>query len=258
MTIVITGASEGIGKELALQLACPDNNLALVARNEKKLQEVAGLCEGKGCAVLILPADISIKESCKKIVYETVNAFGGIDVLINNAGISLHCNFEMLKDISIIQDLFKVNVFGAAYCTYFSLPFIKKSKGSIVTLASLQSLTGFAESSLYSAGKHALKGLMESVRMELRSSGVHVLNVYPGTVDTGIHIKKEMNKVVQINRQQKMMPVNICATKTIKALLARKENLVMTTNGKLIQYIKPFLPKLVDRIVYKRIQKFYQ
>lgn len=256
-TILITGASEGIGRALALQLAGENTNLALVARGLVKLEETALLCKKKESNVLILVHDISDRQQCKKIIEETIKHFNHINILINNAGVSMHSNFDLIPEIGIIEDIFKVNLFGLAYCTYYALPYLKLTKGGIVSIASLQSLTGFPESSLYAASKHAVRGLMNSIRIELKKSGVSVLTVYPGAVDTDIHMKKEVNGVPHIKSRKYMMPVDVCAAKIIAAIHRGKRDLIITRKGKLLYYLNPFIPSIIDKLVYKNVKNFY-
>jgi short-subunit dehydrogenase len=260
-TILVTGASEGIGATLALTLADRSTNLVLAARSEVKLRNVAQQCDQAGAQSEIVPTDIANRNACQALVERAVAAFGGIDVLVNNAGISMLCRFDQVHDLSLFEQLIQVNYLGAVYCTYYALPWLKKARGLIVAISSLQGKTGFPLYTGYSASKHAMQGFFDSLRIELHDSGVDVLVVSPGPVATRI----QANRVAgdgQSNVSDKPagsaeMPVLDCARQIARAIRGRRRELVMTGAGKLIGWMKPVAPGTVDRLVDRAVKKFH-
>src|SRR5437868_986476 len=153
--VVITGASKGIGAELALQLASLGARLVLAARNAKELDAVAGQCKARGASVITVRADVSVDRECAAIMSGAALAFGRIDVLVNNAGASMWARFEDIKDLSILERLMQVNYMGSVYCTAHALPYLRESHGLIVGISSLAGRTGVPTRTGYSASKHA-------------------------------------------------------------------------------------------------------
>ena len=171
-TVLITGASEGIGRALALALAAERAQLALNARDEVRLAEAVRECAARGAEALALPADVSRQEDCAAMVARAVARFGRLDVLINNAGVTMWSRFDALSDLSVFTRLLATNYLGAVYATAAALPALKAAGGLIVAVASVAGLTGVPERSGYAASKHAMVGFFESLRIELTGSGV--------------------------------------------------------------------------------------
>jgi short-subunit dehydrogenase len=171
--IVITGASDGIGAELAVQLAARHRaSLALVlaARNEERLQMVARTCKRYGSVCLIVPTNVASESECKHLIRATVQQFGGIDILINNAGRTAQSSFTERRDLGWHQELMRVNYWGSVWCTHAALPYLRESRGKILTIGTHASLTGLAGASAYSASKAALSAFYQCLRDELRGS----------------------------------------------------------------------------------------
>ena len=257
--IIITGASAGIGKELALQFSKLDSLLSLAARDEKKLNEIAEQCRANGAKVLAFPADVSQKAECKNLIDRTVEEFGRIDTLINNAGVSMWARFDEITDLTLFEKIMQVNYLGSVYCTYFALSHLKKSKGRIVGISSLTGKTGVPTRTGYSASKHAMAGFFDSLRIELMNSGVTVTMIYPGFVATEVRERafgadgKTLGKS-HIN-EKNVMTAEECASQIIKAVAKRKRELVMTTRAKIGLWIKLLNPGLVDKTSLKMISK---
>jgi len=255
--IIITGASSGIGKELAIKLSEKGALLSLAARNEIKLKEVAEKCKLKSKTVLTVTTDVSKKEQCKNLIEETINKFGKIDILINNAGITMWTMFEDITDIDLVEKIMKVNYLGSVYCTHFALPYLKKTKGLIVGISSLTGRTGVPTRTAYAASKFAMTGFFDSLRIELKKTGVAVTMIYPGFVDTEIRGKElgADGNQIGINKlsNSKTMDVKTCADIIVKAISKRKREVVMTFRGKLGLKLKLIAPSLVDKIAEKAI-----
>jgi short-subunit dehydrogenase len=260
-TIAITGASDGIGAALAVALARPTVNLALAARSEDKLRGVARRCEDAGARVEAVCADVAEPTDCQKFIERTVACFSRLDVLVNNAGISMLCPFDQVTDLSLFERLMKVNYLGAVHCTHHALPHLKGTHGLIVAVSSLQGKTGFPLYTGYSASKHAMQGFFDSLRIELRPTGVDVLVVSPGPVATNIHTSrisgdgKSQPVAAQPNRGE--MPVDQCVQQIVRAMEHRQRELVMTPSGKLIGWLRLVSPSLVDRLVDRAVRKFH-
>jgi short-subunit dehydrogenase len=185
--IILTGASEGIGRALALALASAGARVALAARDRGRLESLAQECRARGAEAVAVPTDVSNEQDCEWLVAETVKAFGGVDVLIHNAGVTMWSRFDALQDLSIFETLMRVNYLGPVHLTSQALPHLKQSKGLIVAVASLAGLTGVPERSGYAASKHAMIGFFDSLRIELAGSGVDVSVIAPDFVVTAIH-----------------------------------------------------------------------
>jgi NAD(P)-dependent dehydrogenase (short-subunit alcohol dehydrogenase family) len=190
--VIITGASSGIGKELALQLAEQGAQLVLAARSADLLEQVADECRAKGAAAaaeavaVAVPTDVTEIEQCRKLVGQAVANYGRIDMLVNNAGTTMWARLEEVKDLSIYEKIMRANYLGSVYCTYFALPYLKQSRGRIVGISSLTGKAGVPTRSGYAASKHAMAGFFDSLRIELAGSGVSVTMAYPGFVATGV------------------------------------------------------------------------
>jgi short-subunit dehydrogenase len=257
--VVITGASSGIGKELALQLAEKKAWLVIAARNIQKLEEVKNECKKFGGRVLTVRTDVADKEQCKNLIDETIKEYGRIDTLINNAGITMWTKFEDITDIDLFEKIMRVNYLGSVYCTYYALPFLKESKGRLVGISSLTGKTGVPTRTAYSASKHAMAGFFDSLRIELADSGVSVIMIYPGFVDTEIRGKELGADGNQIGENKlvntKTMNVKTCTEIIVNAVAKRKREVVMTMKGKLGIKLKLISPSLVDKIAQKAIIK---
>ena len=187
LVILVTGASEGIGRALALALAPQRVSLALAARNAERLAQLASECEAAGSAALAVPTDVTSEAQCRALIDATVARFGRIDVLINNAGGTMWSRFDALADWSVFEHLMRLNYLSAVHLTGLALPWIKQTQGRIVAVASIAGLTGVPERSAYAASKHAMIGFFDSLRIELKGSGVSVTVIAPDFVRSEIH-----------------------------------------------------------------------
>ena len=258
--VIITGASVGIGHTLALELAKQGANLVLAARTNSALEETMKQCAAAGARVIAVPTDVGDQNACKKLIDSAVEAYGGIDVLVNNAGISMWARFDELKDLTIFEQLMRVNYFGAVYCTYYALPYLKKSSGLIVAVSSLTGKTGVPTRSGYAASKHAMQGFFDTLRIELMDSGVDVLVVSPGFVATDIRARALGSDGLPKGESPReesrgTMTVDECVKQIVRSMERRERELVMTTQGKLGLWLKLIAPGLVDRIAARAVQE---
>jgi short-subunit dehydrogenase len=259
-TVVITGASAGIGEELAGVLAARGANLVLAARSEQALDQVKQRCEQAGGRAIAVATDVSDPEACRRMVERAVETFGGIDTLVNNAGITMWARLDEVTDLSLYERIMRVNYLGSVYCTYHALPHLKARKGLLVAVSSLTGKTGVPTRSAYAASKHAMQGFFDSVRVELMGTGVDVLVVSPGFVATEIRARavgpdgQPMMKSKR-NESRDTMDVRTCVEQTVRAMDRRERELVMTTKGKLAQFLKLVAPGLVDRIARNAVKE---
>jgi short-subunit dehydrogenase len=256
---VITGASAGIGKELALQLAKQGALLSLAARDVKKLETIAEECRRLGGKVIVTQTDVACKEQCKNLIDRTVTEYGCIDSLYNNAGISMSARFDEIKDVDLFETIMKVNYLGSVYCTYYALPHLKKTKGRIIGISSLTGKVGVPTRTGYAASKHAVAGFFDSLRIELINTGVTVTVIYPGFVTTEIRERalgidgKPLGK--SHLDESKVMSVEECVKQILSASLKRKREVVMTAKAKLGLWMKLIAPELIDKTSSKSIEK---
>ena len=231
--IIITGASEGIGAEMATQLARTKGAavaLVLAARQAAKLDAVAHVCRQHGTQVLCVPTDVSLRADCEALIAQTVQQFGRIDTLINNAGISAHA---MLQDVDAAhlgwyEELMRVNLWGTIWCTHAALPHLKASGGRLVAVSSLAGLVGVPGRTAYCTSKFAMNGFMEALRTELLSDGVSVTIAYPGVVDSDIR-RRGLNALGQPAgssglSEDKAMPVAVCVQKILQGTERRQRD----------------------------------
>jgi short-subunit dehydrogenase len=259
-TIVITGASEGIGRALAERLARRGDNIVLAARGKEALEQAAKACEAAGGRALAVPTDVADPEACRVLIERAVERFGGIDTLVNNAGISMWARFEEITDLSTFDKLMRVNYLGAVYATHFALPHLKQRRGLLVAVSSLTGKTGVPTRSGYAASKHAMQGFFDSLRIELRGTGVDVLIVSPGFVATDIRARAlggdgAPRRVSPRDEEKETMPLETCIDLTVDGMDRRAREVVMTTRARLGLWIKLVAPSLVDRIAEYSIRE---
>lgn len=246
--IIITGASSGIGAALARALAVEGAKLALAARNAEALAGVSADCPH----AISLPTDVTDPAACAELIQKTVDHFGRLDVLVNNAGLSMLARFETIEDFALFERLMAVNYFGAVYCTQAALPHLRTRKGLILNVSSLAGKTGVPLRTGYSASKHALQGFMDSLRIELMGSGVDVSMVSPGFVDTDIRQHSLGADGQPLGRNplsnRKLMSAEDCAAEIIKTIESRQREKLLETKGKFLGLGRLLLPRLVDRM----------
>lgn len=257
--VVITGASDGIGAELARQLSVEKPRLVLAARSLDRLERVAAECRSRGAQALALATDVTDEAQCRALVDRAVETHGRIDVLVNNAGVSMHAWFEDTTDFSAYERLLRVNFLPAVALTRFALPHLKKARGLIVGVSSLAGRTGVPARTAYCASKFALAGFFEALRIELGGTGVDVTMIFPGVVATGIrrHGLDGAGKTAGVSglAEENAMPVDECARQMIGAMRTRRRELVMTSRGRLGLWLKLLAPRAVDRIALAALHK---
>jgi len=250
--VIITGASSGIGRELAYQLAPQGARLVLSGRDLSRLEITADRCRQAGAKVLIVTADLTRQEDCRNLIQRAVQEYGRIDTLINNAGNSIQANLEDYTDPTALEQIVQVNYLGSAYCTFYALPYIKQSKGWIVAVCSMAGVIGFPGLSGYVASKHAMSGFFEAIRTELKQYGVSVTIVYPASV--GSHVEND-TQTSDKKLPSGMMPVETCARLTLQAAARRRRELYMAPGGKTLLWFKLIAPELLERFSLSAVEK---
>ncbi len=257
--VVVTGASQGIGKALSLELARQRPRLVLAARDEPALEAVAAECRARGAEAVVVRTDVAEEASCRALVEAAVRRFGGIDVLVNNAGIGMLARFEDVTDLSLYERLMRVNYLGSVYPTFYALPHLKRSRGQIVAVSSLAGLSGVPMRTAYAATKHAQVGFFDSLRVELRGTGVDVTVVCPYWVQSEIRRRAAGpdGRTVGASpvREDEVMTARECARLVVRAMELRQRMLVMTLKGKLGRWVKLVAPAVVDRMSAAAVRK---
>ena len=248
-TVAITGGSDGIGKSLTELLLAAGANVATCARSQDKLDILQQNNTDK--PLLCIAADVSIYEDCKRFIETTLNHFNNIDILINNAGISMRAE---LKDANaaIFKKLMEVNYLGTVYCTKLALDSLLKTKGTIVGISSIAGYRGLPGRSGYSASKFAMNGWLEAVRTELLDDGVNVMWVAPGFTKSNIR-NAALNENAQAQGEspldeQSLMTSEEVAQHILHAIAKRKRTLILTFTGKRTVFMNKFFAALTDRL----------
>jgi len=257
--VLLTGASEGIGRALALQLAARGARLVLAARDVARLESIAAECRAAGAEAHAVPTDITDPRACAALVAAADEALGGLDVLVNNAGSTMWARFDAVTDLGIFERLMRVNYLAAVWLTHAALPPLKASRGLVVAVASVAGLTGVPERSGYAASKHALVGFFESLRIELAADGVDVTLVAPDFVRSETHRRAAGADGRPLGasplREGEIMTAEDCAQLMCRAINRRDRLVIATLRGRLGYRLKPFVPRWLDAIAARAIRR---
>ncbi|MFC1525460.1 SDR family oxidoreductase [Candidatus Latescibacterota bacterium] len=260
-TVVITGASSGLGAALAVAFAREKANLALFSPEREQQQAVAGQCAAAGARALAVIGDVTKTDDCRGLMEETVAEFGGMDYLIANAGISMWARFEEAEDLSIFRKLMEVNYLGALHCAYYALPHLRQSKGMIVAISSIQSKVPVPLHTGYVASKQALQGFCESLRMELAGSGVDILTVLPHWI-RGTELRQhalaadgaELGPSSRKHSSESVSVEDACRA-ILKATARRRRDLVIPWKLRLLHALYVLWPRRAEAIVTGAVGK---
>ena len=256
--VLITGGTSGIGKALTFAFGRAGASVAFSGRKQLGLTETSAELTAAGINNLPIQADVSVEAQCQRMVQETVDKYDRLDVVINNAGISMRALFQDV-DLNVLRQVMDINFWGTVYTTKFALPYIQQAKGSVIGISSVAGYRGLPARTGYSASKFAMHGFLETLRTELLHSGVHVLLACPGFTASNIR-----NTALAANGQQqgetpreeeKMMSAEEVAERILQATIKRKRDLVMTTQGKLAVWVNKLFPSLADKLVYNVMAK---
>jgi short-subunit dehydrogenase len=250
--VVVTGGTDGIGRALVETLLSMGAKIATCSRNHDKLYQLHS--EYASSPLHTMVCDVSVENDCRRFIETTLKVYGHIDILINNAGISMRA---LLKDagIEVFRRVMDTNFFGSLYCTKYALPSIIERKGTIVGVSSIAGYRGLPGRSGYSASKFALQGWLEAIRTELMSDNVHVMWVCPGFTASNIR-NAALNKEGHAQGESpldegKLMSAATCARHILNAIKNKKRTLVLTLQGKETVLINKLFPRLADRLTRK-------
>ena len=267
--VIITGASSGIGLASAKAFAEKGDSVVLAARNIDKLRStVAALEKLHGAETeingkkvpkfLAVGTDVVKEEDCKNLIDTCVGTYGRIDVLINNAGISMRAMFKDL-DLNVIKNLMDVNFWGTVYCTKYALPHLLQTKGSVVGVISIAGFKGLPARTGYSSSKFAVYGFLDTLRVEHLYDGLHIMIFAPGFTASNIRLTAltaDGSAQGETPRDEgKMMSAEECAARLVKGVYRRKAQMVLTPIGKLTVLLNKFFPRLVDKLEYAYMKK---
>lgn len=256
--VIITGASSGIGLACAKELFAQGAKLSLAARNLEAIEKLAQEFNAEGKRAIAVKTDVTIETDCKNLIATTIGAFGKIDILINNAGISMRASFADV-DVDVLKRLMDVNFWGTVYCSKYAFPYLIASKGSLVGISSVAGIHGLPGRTGYSASKYAMQGLLDTIRIETLKKGLHVMVAIPTFTASNVRFSAlTANGSTQGETPRdegKMMSAEEAARRIVKGIRKRKRKLTMSAAGRLTPFIKAFFPKLVDNLYYKQMKK---
>lgn len=252
-TVIVTGASSGIGEALAREFAELGANVVIGARSVQKLQLIAGQIREKGGKVAYCGCDVVKPEECKELIDTAVKEFGGVDILICNAGLSMRAIFDEV-DLEVLHRLMDVNFWGTVNCCKYALPYLQQAKGSIVGISSVAGLHGLPARTGYSASKYAMTGFLETLRIENLKKGLHVMVACPGFTASNVRFSAltadGTSQGETPRNEDKMMTAEQVARIVMRGIKRRKRLCLMEYEGRLTHFIKKFSPALLDRLFY--------
>lgn len=256
--VVITGASSGIGEATAYAFAKRGARVVLAARQQDKLEQVKQACLQLGGKALAVVCDVSKEDDCRQLVEQALATYGQIDVLINNAGISMRALFEDCG-VDVLKRLMDINFWGTVYCTKYALPALLKQRGSVVAVSSVAGLVGLPGRTGYSASKFAMEGFMQSLRTENIKKGLHVGVMYPGYTASNIrNVALNQNGQTQQESpldEQKLMPASEVAEAIVRMAEQRQRQKILTGVGRISKWLNILLPSRSDKMVYNFVAK---
>lgn len=250
--VVITGGSSGIGAALVRQFLAADAKVATCGRNADKLASLAADCRSEH--LFTWTADVGVEEDCKEFIRQVINRFQRIDILINNAGMSMRALFDELGDLEVLRKLMDINFWGCVYCTWYAMEELKKNKGTVVGISSIAGYRGLPGRAGYSASKFALQGFLEVLRTENLHTGLHVMWVSPGFTASNIR-NTALNKHGDAQaetplEESKLMSAEEVAKHILDAIAKKKRTRILTFQGKLTVLMNKLFPSLTDKLVY--------
>jgi len=255
---IVTGASSGIGLATAKELGKQGAKVVLVARSTEKLSKLQNEMQVAGYQSIAITADVSNEKDCQRLIEETVATYGKIDILINNAGISMRALFKDLT-LDVLKQLMAVNFWGTVYCTKYALPHLLATKGSVVGVSSIAGFVGLPARTGYSASKYAMKGFLDTLRTENLKTGLHVMLIAPGFTASNIRntaLTADGSQQQETPRDEdKMMSAETVAKYLVKGIQKKKREIILTGEGKLTVFLNKFFPKQMDKIVYNHMAK---
>ncbi len=252
-TVIVTGASSGIGEALAREFAALGARVVLGARSADKLETIAAEIRARGGEAVCRAADVVREEDCKALIDTAVEHFGGVDVLICNAGLSMRAVFDDV-DLKVLHRLMDVNFWGTVNCCKYALPYLQQARGSIVGISSVAGLHGLPGRTGYSASKYAMTGFLETLRIENLKKGLHVMVACPGFTASNVRfaaLTADGSQQGETPRDEaKMMTPEEVARIVVRGIRRRKRLCLMEIEGRATHFVKKFAPAFLDRMFY--------
>lgn len=256
--VIITGGSSGIGKALAYECCSRGAKVVIAARNQENLDKTAGELIRKNYQVFPVVADVSKEQDCKNLIEQTIREYGSINVLINNAGISMRASFTDV-DLEVLRKVIDINFWGTVYCTKFAIPYLLKEKGSVVGVSSIAGFVGLPGRTGYSSSKYAMKGFLDTIRNEYLKKDLHVLLACPGFTASNIRntaLGADGSQQGESPRDEAdMMSAEEVAIQICNAIEKRKRELILTRQGKMTVLLSKWFPTMIDKMVYSHMAK---
>jgi short-subunit dehydrogenase len=256
--LFITGASQGIGRALAEEAARRGARVLAAARSESQLQELADQVRAQGGQLEIVTADVTHPEDRQRMVEAAVRCYGGIDVLVNNAGIGATGHFAECSP-DRLRKIMEVNFFGLTETTRVFLPLLRQGHHpAIVNISSIAGKRGIPARSEYSASKFAVQGFSEALRAEVAKDGIDVLVVCPGLTQTNFSKNMLEQKARLPMDHLRGMTAEQVAVAIVKAIERGQRELCLTLSGKLMVFVSRFFPRLADRIAARKVRSLFR
>lgn len=254
--VIITGASSGIGLATAKEFAGLGAKVVMAARSSELLQEIESSLKSAGYDAYGVTTDVTSEEDCRDLIDKTIKKYGRLDILVNNAGISMRALFSDV-DIKVLKRLFDVNFWGAVHCTKYALPYLIKTRGSVVGVSSVAGFVGLPGRTGYSASKYALHGFLETLRIENLKNGLHVLILCAGFTKSDIR-KRALTadgspQGFTPREEEKMMLPEDVAKAIIKAIYRHRNYVILTLLGKMTALVKRIAPRFIEYAAYAKM-----
>lgn len=256
--VIVTGASSGIGEAAAREFAKNGSKVVLAARSAEKLSGIVREIKSEGGDAIFVISDVSREDDCKNLIHKAVDKYGAIDILVNNAGLSMRASFIDV-DLQVLHRLMDVNFWGTVYCTKYALPYLIRSKGSLVGVSSVAGFHGLPGRTGYSASKFAIHGFLETIRIENLKNGLHVMIIAPGFTTTDIRrhalIADGSEQGESPRDEHKLMPPEYVAKWILKGIRKKKRNKLLTWDGRLTALFQRIIPDFVDWAYYYEMSR---
>lgn len=257
-TVVITGGSSGIGRALALEFGRLGANVVVGARHQEQLAELVAEITASGGKAVYSVTDVTSEQECKRLIDKATESYGGIDVLICNAGISMRALFDDVE-LGVLSRLMDVNFWGTVYCTKYALPWLQKSKGSLVGVSSVAGIHGLPGRTGYSSSKYAMTGFLETIRIENLKKGLHVMIACPGFTASNVRFSAltadGTSQGESPRAEEKMMTAEEAAHRIVKGIAKGKRTVLMDFNGRATTQLKKIWPSFLDKMFYNHMAK---
>jgi short-subunit dehydrogenase len=256
--VIVTGASSGIGRATAKEFARHGSKVVLASRSISKMLELEKEIKAENYEVFSITTDVSSEEDCRLLIEKTIQKYGAINILVNNAGVSMKALF-IDTDVKVLHKLMDTNFWGTVYCTKYALPHLISSKGSLVGVSSIAGFHGLPGRSGYSASKFAMHGFLETIRIENLKNGLHVMIIAPGFTATEIRkhalLEDGTEQGESPRDESKLMSSEYVAKCILKGIQRKNRNKILTWVGRLTALFQRIIPNTVDKAYYNALSR---